>query len=496
MKADNNSKKRTLKSDAANIKRGVVNPNSGVTVLNANLPLLRGSNYAQVVAKKDNSPLKGAEVTLINSSGNKVSLPDINNAAQDNPYTSDQAGKYLFKDVKPGAYYLKAVKEGYYDYQPELIEITSKADINDLIKMEKINKDDLTINKETEAKYSRPGQEVEYTITVINNKAAAISHLKIKDTLPDELIYIKNSANLGGSHSSGKISWELNDLKPGQTELKYKVKIAEDAELGNQAVNNVEADLNGVIFKDSHELQISPPEIIINKTAADDQVSTGEFISYKVEIQNESEFDLDSFTLYDKIPAGFKYVQNSAVLVSKKDNEKKLKPKGNRLLSFKELSIPADQSLEIRYSLVVGTGVVTGKSYVNQAYAKFEEKLISNTAKESVLVTADPLFTTSTIIGKVYLDNNNDGVQSEAEEGLAGVKIISTTGQVIKTDQFGRFHFSVKGGDNIQAAQTLFLKLKTDTLPAGTEIITENPVIIKISEGLISEVNFRIKNIK
>lgn len=492
----NSSNKWTLKAPGSNLKKGVVNPKVGVTLLNANLSILGASNYGQVVNKNDNSPIEKADVTLKDSSNNQVLLPEINNAAQDNPYKSESDGKYIFKDVNPASYYVTASKDGFYDYQSKLIDIATKNDIKDLnyrIEMEAISKDDLDIKKETEAEYTRPGEEVEYTITVQNNKDTTISELTVDDILPSELVYVKDSANLAGSHSNGEINWKLNDLKPGKTELKYKVKVTEDAEMGIKAVNEVEAELNGVIFKEKHELQISPPDLIINKTASEDRISIGDFISYKVEIQNDTGFDVDEFTLYDKIPAGFKYVEDSAVIIGENGAEDKLKTDANRLLSYSDLNLASGDSLEIRYTLVVGTGVVTSNSYVNKAYAKFEKELISNIAKESVLVVKDPLFNTSTIIGKVYVDRNDDGMQTEGEKGLGGIDIISTSGQVVTTDEYGRFHFTIESDSNIQQAQTVVLKLKSDTLPDGATIRSNNPVIAKITSGVSLEVNFRIK---
>ncbi len=343
------------------------------------------------------------------------------------------------------------------------------------------------------------------------NTTNAAGDLKIDLTEP-EIEVIDNQTNSNTPTIKGKTDEPAGSIvdvvirdKDGNVVFEGETTVNED---GNWSINvdqpldlgeyEVEASITddaGNTSTATGVLEVYPTDIIINKTAAEKQVSIGDFISYKIEIINETDFDLESFTLYDKLPTGFELVKDSAVIVSETGSETKLKSEGDRLVSWDSLELNAESSMKIRYTLVVGSGVVSSNSYVNQAYAKVEENLISNTAEAEVLVIGDPLFTTSTVIGKVYLDQNEDRMQTEGEDekGLEGIRIISTTGQIVETDQFGRFHFEIRTEDNIQPLQTLVLKLDKNSLPAGTEILSKNPVIVKIREGLMSEVNFRIK---
>ncbi|WP_108076551.1 Ig-like domain-containing protein [Halanaerobium congolense] len=343
------------------------------------------------------------------------------------------------------------------------------------------------------------------------NTTNAAGDLKIDLTEP-EIEVIDNQTNSNTPTIKGKTDEPAGSIvdvvirdKDGNVVFEGETTVNED---GNWSINvdqpldlgeyEVEASITddaGNTSTATGVLEVYPTDIIINKTAAEKQVSIGDFISYKIEIINETDFDLDSFTLYDKLPAGFRFVKDSAVIVSETGSETKLKTEGNRLVSWEGLELNAESSMEIRYTLVVGSGVVNSNTYINQAYAKVGENLISNTAEAEVLVIEDPLFTTSTVIGKVYLDQNEDRMQTEgeAEKGLEGIRIISTTGQIVETDQFGRFHFEIRAEGNIQPMQTLVLKLDKNSLPAGAEILSKNPVIVKIREGLMFEVNFRIK---
>jgi len=72
--------------------------------------------------------------------------------------------------------------------------------------------------------------------------------------------------------------------------------------------------------------------------------------------------------------------------------------------------------------------------------------IISNRDSETVKVTLDPLFDLGTIIGKVFWDRNEDGVQKtedrgqKTEDSIAGIQIVMEDGTIVTTDADGKFH--------------------------------------------------------
>ena len=97
------------------------------------------------------------------------------------------------------------------------------------------------------------------------------------------------------------------------------------------------------------------------------------------------------------------------------------------------------------------------------------------------------------IIGKVYNDLNDNGIQEYGENGVGGIRIISTTGDIITTDEFGRYHLVVSEDKVSRTGYTLVLKLDKRTLPKGTKFLTNNPLILKVTSGLMEKANFRLK---
>lgn len=230
----------------------------------------------------------------------------------------------------------------------------------------------------------------------------------------------------------------------------------------------------------------------INKEASAKTTAVGEFISYQIRVENDGENDVEDFKLYDKLPNFFKYTADSA-LIERNGTKELFEPEGERLLSWEISELKAGESLKLSYTLVVGSGTQTGIEYLNEAYLMKANTLISDKVEAAVLVSKDPVFDLSTIIGKVYHDKNENGVQDEGEAGIAGVEIISITGEIIEVDNQGRYHFVFDPDSNTVVGETLVLKINEASLPEGAEIISQNPLIIKVRPGLMDKANFRIR---
>jgi hypothetical protein len=89
--------------------------------------------------------------------------------------------------------------------------------------------------------------------------------------------------------------------------------------------------------------------------------------------------------------------------------------------------------------------------------------------------------------GKIGSDSFDEG----EEEGLANVRVVTPTGTVITTDEFGRYHvpcaeIPTRTGANFS------LKLDTRSLPTGYRVTTENPRVMRLTPGIMTELNFGV----
>lgn len=232
----------------------------------------------------------------------------------------------------------------------------------------------------------------------------------------------------------------------------------------------------------------------INKKADKNSVSPGDFITYTITLENEMPVKIEPFTIEDILPAGFKYVEGTAGIKTSNLNEEKIETEGVRPIYWQDLSLNAGESLEIKYTLLVGSGVNVGTEAVNKARVIHDitNLAISSLAEAVVEIVGEPIFNNSVISGKVFFDNNGDGMQDEGEEGLADIGIYTVSGQYITTDEHGRFHVNVEDISS-GIGENFILKLDEATLPEGVKVNSDNPIVIRLTPGIMRKVNFEVK---
>ncbi len=248
--------------------------------------------------------------------------------------------------------------------------------------------------------------------------------------------------------------------------------------------------VNGAVIEMDQPMSPTVNLLRIEKEANKKEVTVGDVVTYTITIENISSGTISNVYLEDKIPAGFKYIKGKVRL----DNALISEPTGGRPLTFNIGTLSQGQSRTLKYQLVVGSGVTPG-DYKNKAFAKyFNGTVISNEAVRTVEVVSEPLFDLGTVIGKVFWDWNENGIQdnvktlktTKPETGINNVEIITEEGTVITTDKDGKYHLP---------AMTLgrhLLRIDERTLPDGAYLTTQKAVILDITPGLLTKVNFGI----
>ena len=100
----------------------------------------------------------------------------------------------------------------------------------------------------------------------------------------------------------------------------------------------------------------------------------------------------------------------------------------------------------------------------------------------------DPLFDSGTIIGKVFWDKNENGVQDKGEAPIPNVQIAAEEGTLITTDKDGKYHLpAIMPGRHL-------LRLDERTLPKGAYLTTDKAVVANITPGLLIKVNFGVNS--
>ncbi|MHA5067246.1 hypothetical protein [Cetobacterium somerae] len=166
-------------------------------------------------------------------------------------------------------------------------------------------------------------------------------------------------------------------------------------------------------------------DLVLSKSVEIEEASIGKFVPYTIEIKNMGKDSVDNVIISDKLPPGFTYVEGSAVQELKDGYaQKKLQVIGTKEIEIGPISqIKSGETIVIKYLLKVGVGVKPG-TYKNIAVVKNENKEnISNTDSVDIDIVADPIFEHTTVIGKVFHDRDEDGIQDYANARKAHITV-------------------------------------------------------------------------
>lgn len=204
----------------------------------------------------------------------------------------------------------------------------------------------------------------------------------------------------------------------------------------------------------------------ITKTADQTRVSTGGFVTYRINLTNHMDQALIAADLRDELPAGTAFVAGSAVL----DGQALADPAvlSPREIAFDLGDIWPRASHELRYTLrftpAAPAGDAINIAQLGGLQAGTGQLRQSNIARATVRHSNDGgVFTReATIIGSVFLDCNENGLRDAGDEwGVPGVKIVTQEGLSVVTDINGKFSFPA------MRPVSHVLRLMLATLPRG-----------------------------
>ena len=132
------------------------------------------------------------------------------------------------------------------------------------------------------------------------------------------------------------------------------------------------------------------------------------------------------------------------------------------------------------------------RSYVLSFFA-FISVTLSTNASPLTTIAADPVFSQSTVIGKVFHDKNHNGIQDQNEYGIPGVRLATVNGLIIETDGYGRYHIPDINIQNSFFKRNFILKVDLASLPQDARLISENPRVIRINSANLNKINFPVQ---
>ncbi len=138
------------------------------------------------------------------------------------------------------------------------------------------------------------------------------------------------------------------------------------------------------------------------------------------------------------------------------------------------------------FPVILTSGIIPGNSYEIKLVARNTSGTLSQEVRVLIQAKLDPVFEEGTLLGKVFNDTNQNGVQDPGEKGVAGVRLATEEGIVVTTDQDGKYHIpAVKPGRHL-------VKIDGHSLPEGTKMITETTYLVKTTAGILNKANFAV----
>ena len=230
-------------------------------------------------------------------------------------------------------------------------------------------------------------------------------------------------------------------------------------------------------------------ELIVTKTSVKRTANVGDIVPYEITVRNAENAPRADVDVVDILPSGTKYVTGTSLVDGAPEE-----PINNiRSIVWEDQIIPANGSVTYNLALVIGAGVTAGEK-VNTGLAQdgASGAAISNRGTAVVTITPSTVFDCSELIGKVFEDRDGDGYQDENEPGVPGVRLATVNGQLVTTDEFGRYHIACAAVPNSRIGSNFVLKLDTRTLPLGWDTTTDNPRSIRLTRGKFGELNFGV----
>jgi len=285
----------------------------------------------------------------------------------------------------------------------------------------------------------------------------------------------------------------INVSSPGYTYPSVQTTVPSGRTVGTGSKGET-FTVGSTVFELDQPLDANVMLLRITKNANKPEASIGDIVMYTVNIQNLSTTNaVTGVYLNDKIPPGFKYIKNRVLLGGVPTAE----PSGQRPLVFNIGTVAAAATVVLKYQLVIGSGVTMG-TYKNVAIAQYSTGLhISNQAETSVKIIPNPIFDLGAVIGKVFFDWNENGIQDPpyydpvshetiVDKPVPNVQIIMEDGTIITTDRDGKFNIP-----GLLPGRHLF-RLDERTLPPGAYMTTDKAVIVDVTPGSIAKVNFGV----
>ncbi len=226
------------------------------------------------------------------------------------------------------------------------------------------------------------------------------------------------------------------------------------------------------------DVPLDPPQgtgLFVDKIARSRDAEIGGTVDYQVTIRNVAGVAVNNVQLLDGLPRGLTYVAGSArrqsasgangtpgIFAALPDP----RIENVRALTFNIGTLAKDESAIITYRTLIGPGTPTGKvrNSARATGATNFDSYTSNTASAIVEIRGGVFTTRGVLMGRVFVDSNNNGRFDRDELAVPGARIFLEDGTYAVTDGDGQW--TIYG----VLPLTHVVKIDRTTLPIGATL--------------------------
>ena len=340
----------------------------------------------------------------------------------------------------------------------------------------------------------KPGDKLKYMLTIKNTGDGYGRYIPIEDLL-SEVTTEKEGKRYGRAFSNWKVTYlgprdessrfkqytYLKNEVSGREDLNTKVDIGPGVWIQFLIEADIDKDAIGVIESkakvaggttDDQTIFLKPISeyseeerveqgIRVKLTSTKSEIKIGEVVGFTVNVENRDNQTYENLSLKNITPRGFRHLEEE----------------------FEKFSLAPDQKYSKTFYMKATVGASVGKNSFQSSVTRRNNK-ISNIGETSVEVKGDSLLNTATIIGKV--------VDEKTDRGIPYAVVYTPAGIVVQADDEGRFHLPDQWVDKT-FGENFLLKLDENSLPSGSVVKSENPMIKRITPYSLTKFNFIVQ---
>jgi len=209
----------------------------------------------------------------------------------------------------------------------------------------------------------------------------------------------------------------------------------------------------------------------IIKSADRARADIGDTVTYRVELSNPTAAPVSNVVIRDVLPPSFHYAAGSARITIGSATEQPIEPEiQNNELHFHLPEIAHGQTAKLLYRLRVGANAPQGnQENLAIATATFPsgEQVQTSPARASVYVSAGVFSTQQVLVGRVFVDTNQNSQFDSGDRPMPGVRLYLSNGASVITDSAGLYNFPSLG-DGPQV-----VSLDPVSLPSGYHLLDQ-----------------------